>query len=89
MAEAETRAAREHNKTGTFGYQVLNGSGTHVGYVVDEAGNRLPGKAVYSHEVVDQNPLLPFSGSTQHLAETFFGRLDYVHWNLLAKECPL
>jgi hypothetical protein len=45
VAEAETRAAREHEKTGTLGYQVLNDSGTLVGYVVDEAGNHLPEKA--------------------------------------------
>jgi hypothetical protein len=57
--EAETRAAREHPKTGTFGYQVFNESGRHPVYVVDEAGNQLPEKAVYSYEVVDQNPLLP------------------------------
>ena len=57
VAEPETRAAREHNKTGTFGYQVLNDSG--AGDVVDEAGNHLPEEAVYSYEVVDENPLLP------------------------------
>ena len=57
--EAETREAREHPKTGTFGYQVFNESGRHPVYVVDEAGNQLPEKAVYSYEVVDRNPLLP------------------------------
>ena len=58
-AQAETRAARENKKIGTFGYQVLNDVGTHVGYIVDEAGNHLPAKAVYAYEVVDDNPPLP------------------------------
>lgn len=59
VADAAARAAREHKKVGTFGYQVLNDAGTHVGYIVDEAGNYLPAKAVYSYEVVDDDPPLP------------------------------
>jgi hypothetical protein len=59
MADAATRAARENKKIDTFGYQVLNDSGTHVGYIVNEAGNHLPAKAVYSYEVVDDDPPLP------------------------------
>jgi hypothetical protein len=58
-ADAETRAARAHKKAGTFGYQVLHDAGTHVAMVVDEAGDYLPIKAVYSYEVVDENPPLP------------------------------
>jgi hypothetical protein len=59
VADAAARAAREHKKIGTFGYQVLNDPGTHVGYIVDEAGHYLPPKAVYSYEVVDDDPPLP------------------------------
>ena len=58
-AEAEVRAAHQHQKVGTFGYQVLSAAGTHVAMVVDEAGNYLPVQAVYSYEVVDENPPLP------------------------------
>ncbi len=58
-ADAEVRAAQAHKKVGTFGYQVLHDAGTHVAMVVDEAGDYLPIKAVYSYEVVDENPPLP------------------------------
>lgn len=57
--EDTARAASQHEKAGTFGYQVLNDAGTHVGYIVDEAGNHLPANAVYSYEVVDDDPALP------------------------------
>lgn len=59
VAEAETRAASEHEKAGTFGYQVLDETGARVAMVVDEAGDYLPVQAVYSFEVVDDNPPLP------------------------------
>ena len=58
-ADAEASAARAHKKAGTFGYQVLHDAGTHVAMVVDEAGDYLPTKAVYSYEVVDEYPPLP------------------------------
>ena len=57
--EAAAHAASRHEKVGTFGYQVLNDTGTHVGYIVDESGNHLPAKAVYSYEVVDDDPPVP------------------------------
>ena len=71
VADAAARAAREHKKIGTFGYQVLNDAGTNVEYIVDEAGNYLPPKAVYSYEVVDDNPPLP-----QWAKEGKFGRFQ-------------
>ena len=58
-AEAETRAATEHERVGTFGYQVFNKAGTYVAMIVDEAGEYLPPQAVYTYEVVDENPLRP------------------------------
>lgn len=58
-ADAETRAARAHKKCGTFGYQILNKAGTYVAMVVDESGEYLPRQAVYSYEVVDDDPPLP------------------------------
>ena len=61
VAEVEQAQAAllQHKKVGTFGYQVLNDAGTHVGYIVDEAGNHLPTSAVYAFEVVDPDPPLP------------------------------
>lgn len=61
VAEVEQGQAAllQHKKVGTFGYQVLNDAGTHVGYIVDEDGNHLPAKAVYAFEVVDTDPPLP------------------------------
>ena len=58
-AEAEMRAATTHQKVGTFGYQVFNKAGTYVAMVVDEAGAYLPVKALYTYEVVDEDPPLP------------------------------
>lgn len=58
-AEAAKRAASEYAKVGTFGYQVWNDAGTRLTKLVDEAGNDLPEKAVYSYEVVDDDPPLP------------------------------
>ncbi|HKQ24363.1 MAG TPA: hypothetical protein VJT81_07995 [Burkholderiales bacterium] len=58
-AEAETRASTEHPKVGTFGYQVLDETGSRVAMVVDEAGNHLPARALYTFEIVDENPPLP------------------------------
>ena len=46
-------AARQHKRVGTFGYQILDESGTRVIRVVDEAGNDLPDKAVYSYELAE------------------------------------
>ena len=59
VADAETRAALEHRKVGTFGYQVFNKGGTYVALIVDEVGEYLPSQAVYSYELVDENPPLP------------------------------
>lgn len=61
VAEVEQAQAAllQHKNVGTFGYQVLNDAGTHVGYIVDEAGNHLPTNAVYAFEVVDPDPPLP------------------------------
>ena len=61
VAEVEQAlpALHQHKKVGTFGYQVLNDAGTHVGYIVDEAGNHLPANATYAYEVVDDDPPLP------------------------------
>jgi hypothetical protein len=36
---------------------VLNDVGTHAGYIVDEAGNDLPAKAVFSYELLEDPPL--------------------------------
>ena len=58
-AKAEARSARAHKKVGTFGYQLLHPARTHIAMVVDEAGDYLPVQAVYSYEVVDENPPLP------------------------------
>ena len=58
-AHAATRAASEYVKAGAFGYQVWNDAGTHLTKLVDEAGNDLPEKAVYSYYVVDNDPPLP------------------------------
>jgi hypothetical protein len=58
LERAQT-ALLQHKKVGTFGYQVLNDAGTHVGYIVDEVGNHLPTNAVYAFEVVDPDPPLP------------------------------
>ena len=54
-----TRAASEHKKVGTFGYQVFNKAGTYVAMIVDEAGDYLPVEAVYSYALADDNPPLP------------------------------
>ncbi len=62
MAEAAARAAGEHERTGTFGYQVLADPDNRVAMVVDEAGDYLPVNAVYTYEVVDENPPLPMWG---------------------------
>ena len=58
-AEAETRAATQHERVGTFGYQVFNKAGTYVALIVDEAGEYLAPQAVYAYEVVDENPPRP------------------------------
>ncbi|HWH47510.1 MAG TPA: hypothetical protein VN664_06905 [Burkholderiales bacterium] len=58
-AEAETRAAKEHERTGTLGYRVLSDAGNHVTRIVDEFGNDLPETAVYTFEVVDPDPPRP------------------------------
>jgi len=57
-ADAEAHAASKHEKAGTFGYQLLDETGNRVAMVVDEAGDSLPTQAVYSFEVVDDNPPL-------------------------------
>jgi hypothetical protein len=54
-----TRAASEHKKVGTFGYQVFNKAGTHIAMIVDEAGDYPAIQAVFSYVVVDDNPPLP------------------------------
>lgn len=59
VAEVETQKATEHEKAGTFGYQIFNRAGTSIAMIVDEAGNHLPAKAVYTYEVVDENPPRP------------------------------
>ncbi len=58
-ADAEVRTARAHKKVGTFGYQVIDETGSRVAMVVDEDGDYLPAQAVYSFEVVDDNPPPP------------------------------
>ena len=58
-ATAEARAASNHERVGTFGYQVLSGPDDRVAMVVDEAGKYLPAQAAFSYEVVDDNPPLP------------------------------
>ena len=55
---AEQRAAHTHRNVGTFGYEVVNSNG-HVAMIVDEAGDNLPIEAVYTHDLVDDNPPLP------------------------------
>jgi hypothetical protein len=57
--DAEARAAREHKKAGTFGYQVLNDAGTEAVKIVDDTGNDLVVDALIAHEVVDDDPPLP------------------------------
>ncbi len=54
-----TRVASAHKKVGTFGYQVFNKAGTYIAMIVDEAGDFLPVQALFSYEVVDDNPPLP------------------------------
>ena len=56
---AEIAAARAHKQVGTFGYQVLDETGSRVAMVVDEAGDYLPAQALYTYEVVDENPPPP------------------------------
>lgn len=56
-ADAATRKAHKHKKVGTFGYQVLDDVGAHL--MVDEAGNDLPAQAVFSYEIIDDDPPLP------------------------------
>ena len=58
-AAAETRAAKEHQRTGTFGYRVLSDAGNEVTRTVDESGSNLPEAAVYTFAVVDPDPPLP------------------------------
>ena len=60
--EAAARAASEHERTSTFGYQVLSGPDNRIAMIVDESGAYLPLGAVYTYEVVDENPLLPMWG---------------------------
>ena len=57
-AERNVGEAHDRKKVGTFGYQILDDTGTRVIKVVDEGGNDLPETAVYSYEVVDV-PALP------------------------------
>jgi hypothetical protein len=57
--KAATRAEDENERVGTFGYQVFNKAETYIAMIVDEAGNYLPAKAVYTYEVVDENPPAP------------------------------
>ena len=66
-AEAELRAASGREKAGIFGYQVFNDAGTHVKKLVDEDGNDLPAEAVFSYEVVDDDPPLPAWAKTRKL----------------------
>ncbi len=58
-AEAETRAATEHPKVGTYGYQVLDDAASGVALIVDEEGAYLPVQALYTFGLVDENPPLP------------------------------
>ena len=58
-AEAETRAAKEHERTGTVGYRVLSDTGNQVTRIVDESGTDLPEAAVYTFAVVDPDPPWP------------------------------
>ncbi|HKQ22973.1 MAG TPA: hypothetical protein VJT81_00845 [Burkholderiales bacterium] len=60
--EAAARGANEHERTGSFGYQVLSGPDDRVTMIVDENGDYLPISAVYTYEVVDENPPLPMWG---------------------------
>jgi len=61
--EAEFKAAAriesENERVGTFGYQIFNKAETYIAMIVDEAGNYLPARAVYTYEVVDENPPRP------------------------------
>ena len=58
-AEADTHAATEHLKVGTFGYQVLFEPDNRIAMVVDETGKYLPAQALYTFDVVDEDPPLP------------------------------
>ena len=58
-ADAEECASRTHKKVGTFGYQLLDETGTRILLVLDEAGDYLSAQALYTCEVVDENPPLP------------------------------
>ncbi len=58
-AEGATPTGIEHEKAGTFGYQIFNKAGTYVAMIVNEAGEYLPVQAVYSYELVDENPPRP------------------------------
>ncbi len=57
--KAAARAESENERVGTFGYQIFNKAETYIAMIVDEAGNYLPAKAVYTYEVVDENPPRP------------------------------
>jgi hypothetical protein len=66
IIDAETVAAQgaqvamlNHTMVGTFGYQVWNDAGTGVVKIVDDAGNDLPVEAVFSYDIVDDNPTPP------------------------------
>lgn len=56
-ADAATRKAHKHKKVGTLGYQVWDNVRAHL--MVDEAGKDLPAQAVFSYEVIDDDPPLP------------------------------
>ena len=58
-AEEDTRAATEHPKVGTFGYQVFSEPGHRLSSAVDETGKYLPAQALYTFDVVDEDPPLP------------------------------
>ncbi|HKQ23832.1 MAG TPA: hypothetical protein VJT81_05235 [Burkholderiales bacterium] len=58
-AEDDTRAATHHPKVGTFGYQALSEPYNRVAMVMDEAGKYLPAQALYTFDVVDEDPPLP------------------------------
>ena len=76
--EAAHDAARKHPKVGTFGYQILDNSGTRVIRVMDEGGNDLPENAVYAYELVEIDPPMPsgaMAGALESRAEIGAGRL--------------
>ena len=70
-ARAETRAATDHPKVGTFGYQVLDETRNRNAMVVDEAGDYLPAQALFTFGVVDEDPPLP-----QWAKDGKFGRFE-------------